>query len=50
MKILWLTNIPLPEASFLMNEKPLPFGGWLINASNDLSENDEIDLHIAFPF
>ena len=50
MKILWLTNIPLPEASFIMNEKPLPFGGWLVNASNDLSENDEIDLHIAFPF
>ena len=50
MKILWLTNIPLPEASFLMNEKPLPFGGWLVNASNDLSENDEINLHIAFPF
>lgn len=50
MKILWLTNIPLTEASFLMNEKPLPFGGWLVNASNDLSENDEINLHIAFPF
>lgn len=50
MKILWLTNIPLPEASFLMNERPLPFGGWLVNASNDLSENDEINLHIAFPF
>lgn len=50
MKILWLTNIPLPEASFLMNEKPFPFGGWLVNASNDLSENDEINLHIAFPF
>lgn len=50
MKILWLTNIPLPEASLLMNEKPLPFGGWLVNASKDLSENAEIDLYIAFPF
>lgn len=49
VKILWLTNIPLPEASLLMNEKPLPFGGWLVNASSDLSENDEIDLHITFP-
>ena len=50
MKILWLTNIPLPEASLLMNEKPLPFGGWLVNASNDLSKSEGIDLHIAFPF
>lgn len=50
IKILWVTNIPLPEASLLMNEEPLPFGGWLVNASNDLSENVEIDLHIAFPF
>lgn len=49
MKLLWLTNIPLPEASLIMNEMPLPYGGWLVNASIDLSENDEIDLHIAFP-
>ena len=50
MKILWLTNIPLPEASLLMNEEPSPFGGWLVSASKDLSEHSCIDLHIAFPF
>lgn len=49
MRILWITNIPLPEASLLMNEKPIPFGGWLVNASNDLSENTGIELYIAFP-
>jgi len=27
MKILWITNIPLPEASLLMNECPSSFGG-----------------------
>jgi hypothetical protein len=33
MNILWLTNIALPEASLLMNEKPTPFGGWFVSAS-----------------
>lgn len=49
MKILWLINIPLPEASLLMNEKPSPFGGWLINASLNLASQEGIDLSIAFP-
>lgn len=49
MKILWLTNVILPEASLLINEKPSPFGGWLINASKDLSEQNGIELSIAFP-
>lgn len=49
MRILWLINIPLPEASQLMNENPSPFGGWLINASKDLSEAEDIELNIAFP-
>lgn len=49
MKILWLINIPLPEASKLMEEKPSPFGGWLINASKDLSNKVGVELSIAFP-
>lgn len=49
MKILWLCNIPLPEASILINEKPLPYGGWLTNTSKDLSKQDNIELAIAFP-
>lgn len=49
MNILWLTNIPLPEASILMNEKPLPFGGWLVNASVSLSSINDLELSIAFP-
>ena len=32
-----------------MNDKPLPYGGWLINTSNDLSKQNHIDLSIAFP-
>lgn len=49
MKILWLINVPLPEASILMNKKPQPFGGWLINASKDLAKHEDVELSIAFP-
>lgn len=49
MNILWLTNVPLPEFSQLMNEKPTPFGGWLDNASIQLSEDKRIKLSITFP-
>ncbi|WP_303964818.1 glycosyltransferase family 4 protein [Sporosarcina ureae] len=49
MKILWLANVPLPEASLLMNQVPTPFGGWLINASKSISSNPNIELWIAFP-
>lgn len=49
MRILWLTNISLPEASLLINERPSPYGGWLVGASSLLSTEDDIDLSIAFP-
>lgn len=49
MNVLWLVNIPLPEVSKLMGVKPSPFGGWLINASKDLSNKEGIELSIAFP-
>lgn len=49
MNILWLINIPLPEASQLMGENPSPFGGWLINASKDLANKENVELSIAFP-
>lgn len=49
MKILWLTNIALPEASILMNEVPSPFGGWLESASKVLSKEENIELSISFP-
>jgi len=49
MRILWLINLPLPEASELLNTKPSPYGGWLVNAAKDLSTIEGIDLTIAFP-
>lgn len=49
MRILWLTNIPLPEANNISNIKPIPFGGWLDRTSRDLGCDDGIQLAIAFP-
>jgi glycosyltransferase involved in cell wall biosynthesis len=49
MNILWLINIPLPEASRLINESPTPFGGWLLNASARLADEETMKLSIAFP-
>lgn len=49
MNILWLTNLALPEASLLMNEKSLPFGGWFVSASDYLANEKGIELSVAFP-
>lgn len=49
MKILWITNIPLPEATaMLTGVKDLKAsGGWLIGAAQALASNREIDLYVA---
>lgn len=49
MNILWIINIPLPEVSQLMKEKPVPFGGWLVNTSISLSEQNNIRRSVTFP-
>jgi len=49
MNIIWVTNIALPEASLLMNEKPTPFGGWFVSTAARLADEDSIELSIAFP-
>jgi len=48
-RILWLVNIPLPEASILMGESPIPFAGWLVNSSKMLAATSDVRLFIAFP-
>lgn len=49
MKVLWVTNIPLPEASLLMNESVSVLGGWMTSISQEISHQGEIHLTIAFP-
>lgn len=50
MKVLWLTNVKLPEVSELLGENPTPFGGWLINTSKRISEQDGLELAVASPY
>lgn len=47
MKILWIVNIELPEASELLKRRQTMFGGWLVEYSKMLSEY--IELYIACP-
>ncbi|MBG0765878.1 MAG: glycosyltransferase family 4 protein [Tissierellales bacterium] len=49
MKILWITNVILPEANILLNEPVNPYGGWLVNASKDLAAINEVNLYVASP-
>lgn len=49
MKVLWLINVALPEASRLMGEPPTPFGGWLVGSSKVLAERHNVRLAIAYP-
>lgn len=49
MKLLWLINLPLPEASALMHKETIPFGGWLFAAAQAITEGTDIELNIAFP-
>ena len=48
MKILWLTNVPLPVISNSIGNRISPFGGWLVPVANQLLE-DKKDLCIVFP-
>jgi glycosyltransferase involved in cell wall biosynthesis len=48
MNILWVCNIPLTEASALLNEKPKPTGGWLLDFAEQLSNQENILFSVAF--
>lgn len=49
MKVLWVTNVPVPEASELMGLPATPFGGWLVESANLLGEQSSVDLAVAYP-
>lgn len=49
MKILWLVNVVLPVISIEIGESIKPRGGWLINISQQLQENDRYELLVVFP-
>ena len=49
MKILWVTNLILPEASKILSMPISPYGGWLVKMSELISTKSNIELYIASP-
>jgi len=49
MRIIWLVNILLPEAAAIIGRKALPYGGWLISASEDVAADMNVELAIICP-
>lgn len=49
MNVIWITNEVLPEASLLRKQKPSPFGGWLVYASELIAKSEDIHLTIVSP-
>lgn len=49
MKILWIINIPLPEAIAILTGLGdlKASGGWLIGAAQALAEKNDVDLYVA---
>ena len=49
MKILWITNVALPDVSKDLDTQPPPFGGWLTGYLNEILKKD-IHLVSVFPY
>lgn len=49
MKVLWITNIPLPEATAMLtgNKELKASGGWLVGAASALIKDENVSLCIA---
>lgn len=45
LRVLWITNVSLPEGSELRGMAPTPFGGWLDGAARTLAQR--VDLSVA---
>ena len=49
MKVLWVCNVPIPNASLAFDKRIVPYGGWLIQVYNRLLSNNSIQITYAFP-
>ena len=49
MKVLWITNVALPDVSKDLDTQPSPFGGWLTGYLNEILKKD-IHLVSVFPY
>ena len=49
MRILWVNNIAIPQIADDIAEKSTPVGGWMVKLAEEVSEVEDIQLHILFP-
>ena len=51
MKVLWITNIVLPEAMQLLkgHGELKATGGWMVGAANALTDREDVVLAVAAP-
>lgn len=49
MKVLWVTNIPLPKISVDMEENSVPVGGWMVKLADEIAALPDVNLYIMFP-
>ena len=47
MKILWITNILLPEMQQYLKAAAIPIGGWITSSAKELSKIEEVELAVA---
>ena len=47
MKILWIVNMVLPKLAAYLNENKSASGTWLVELTESLSSNDDVELAIA---
>lgn len=47
MKVLWITNIPLPPICNEIGMEISAFGGWMYSSLKRLANNDEIKCGVA---
>ena len=47
MKVLWVVNLVLPKVAHLVDEDKIPFGGWVSNMLDQLSEVEGIEISVV---
>lgn len=47
MRVLWITNILLPEMQQYLKAATIPIGGWISASAKELSEIEEVELAVA---
>jgi glycosyltransferase involved in cell wall biosynthesis len=47
MKVLWFTNIALPELSRVLGQPPEVVGGWMSSLLDELKRRDDVELAVA---